>query len=146
MKRQYTKKIFQILGALNTGMECSLIRRKSEGKPFDVINFKIYTLPGQEDIEFDASPDEALEIAWGMIKSGQKLFMGKRYIDVDLPEFDFAMCAESFGCYGEVVTDPNELKSAFERAKNSGKPAILDVKIGFDTPDTTKLMGSMGIL
>ncbi|MFX1489575.1 MAG: thiamine pyrophosphate-binding protein, partial [Promethearchaeota archaeon] len=84
--------------------------------------------------------------AWGMIKSGQKLFMGKRYIDVDLPEFDFARCAEGFGCYGEVVTDPNEIKSAFERAQNSGKPAVLDVKIGFDTPDTTKLMGSMGIL
>jgi acetolactate synthase-1/2/3 large subunit len=84
--------------------------------------------------------------AWGMIKSGQKLFMGKRYIDVDLPEFDYAKCAEGFGCYGEVVTDPNELKAAFERAKNSGKPAVLDVKIGFDTPDTTKLMGSMGIL
>ena len=84
--------------------------------------------------------------AWGMIKSGQKLFMGKRYIDVDLPEFDYAKCAEGFGCYGEVVTDPNEIKAAFERAKNSGKPAVLDVKIGFDTPDTTKLMGSMGIL
>ncbi|TKJ16600.1 MAG: acetolactate synthase large subunit, partial [Promethearchaeota archaeon Loki_b32] len=84
--------------------------------------------------------------AWGMIKSGQKLFMGKRYIDVDLPEFDYARCAEGFGCYGEVVTDPNEIKPAFERAKNSGKPAVIDVKIGFETPDTTKLMGSMGIL
>ncbi len=84
--------------------------------------------------------------AWGMIKSGQKLFMGKRYIDVDLPEFDYARCAESFGCYGEVVTNPNEIKPAFERANNAGKPAVLDVKIGFNTPDTTKLMGSMGIL
>jgi len=84
--------------------------------------------------------------AWGMIKSGQKLFMGKRYIDVDLPEFDYARCAEGFGCYGEVVTDPNKLKDAFDRAKNSGKPAVLDVKVQFDTPDTTKLMGSMGIL
>jgi len=84
--------------------------------------------------------------AWGMIKSGQKLFMGKRYIDVDLPEFNYAKCAEGFGCYGEVVTDPNEIKPAFARAKNSGKPAVLDVKIDFDTPDTTKLMGSMGVL
>ena len=84
--------------------------------------------------------------AWGMIKSGQKLFMGKRYIDVDLPDFDYAKCAEGFGCYGEVVTDPNEIKAAFDRAKNSGKPAVLDVKVQFDTPDTTKLMGSMGIL
>ncbi|MFX1409820.1 MAG: thiamine pyrophosphate-binding protein [Promethearchaeota archaeon] len=84
--------------------------------------------------------------AWGMIKSGQKLFMGKRYIDVDLPEFNYAKCAEGFNCYGEVVTDPNEIKPAFERAKNSNKPAVLDVKIDFDTPDTTKLLGSMGIL
>jgi acetolactate synthase-1/2/3 large subunit len=84
--------------------------------------------------------------AWGMIKSGQKLFCGKRYLDVDLPEFDYARCAEGFGCYGEVVTDPNEIIPALERAKNSGKPAVLDVKIKFDTPDATKLMGSMGIL
>ncbi len=84
--------------------------------------------------------------AWGMLKSGQKLFVNKHYIDVELPNFDFAKCAEGFGCYGEVVTDPNEIKSALERAKNSGKPAILDVKIKFDTPDATKLMGTMGIL
>jgi len=84
--------------------------------------------------------------AWGMIKSGQKLFMGKRYIDVDLPEFDYGKCAEGFGCYGEKVTDPNEIKPALERAKNSGKPAVLDVKIKYDIPDSTKLLGSMGIL
>ncbi|MFX0008681.1 MAG: thiamine pyrophosphate-binding protein [Candidatus Hermodarchaeota archaeon] len=84
--------------------------------------------------------------AWGMIKSGQKLFCQGHYIDVDLPPFDYAKCSEGFGCYGEVVTDPNELKPALERAKNSGKPAVLDVKIQFDTPDATKLMGSMGIL
>jgi len=84
--------------------------------------------------------------AWGMLKSGQKLFINKHYLDVELPNFDYAKCAEGFGCYGEVVTDPNEIKPALERAKNSGKPAILDVKIKFDTPDATKLMGSMGIL
>jgi acetolactate synthase-1/2/3 large subunit len=84
--------------------------------------------------------------AWGMIRSGQKLAMGKRFIDVDLPEFDYAKCAEGFGCYGEVVTDPNEIKAALDRAKNSGKPAVLDVKIEFSTPDSTKLLLSMGVL
>lgn len=84
--------------------------------------------------------------AWGMIKSGQKLAMGKRFIDVDLPEFDFAKVAEAFGCYGEIVTDPNEIKPALERAKNSGKPAVLDIKIAFTTPDATKLLLSMGVL
>ncbi len=56
----------------------------------------------------------------------------KRFIDVDFPQFNFAKCAEGFGCYGEVVTDPNELKPALERAKNSNKPAVIDVKIKFE--------------
>jgi len=84
--------------------------------------------------------------AWGMLKSGQKLFVDKHYLDVDLPEFDFARCAEGFGCYGEVVVDPNEIKPALERAKNSGKPAVIDVKTSWTIPDATKLLGSMGIL
>ncbi len=84
--------------------------------------------------------------AWGMLKSGQKLFVDKHYIDVELPNFDFAKCAEGFGCYGEVVTDPNEIKPALERAKNSGKPAVIDVKTSWTIPDATKLLGSMGIL
>jgi acetolactate synthase-1/2/3 large subunit len=79
--------------------------------------------------------------AWGMLKSGQKLFVGKRYIDVELPPFDYAKCAEGFGCYGEVVTDPNEIKPAY-----AGKPAVIDVKIAWSIPDSTKLLGSMGIL
>ena len=84
--------------------------------------------------------------AWGMLKSGQKLFVDKHYIDVELPNFDYAKCAEGFGCYGEVVTDPNEIKPALERAKNSGKPAVIDVKTAWTIPDATKLLGSMGIL
>jgi acetolactate synthase-1/2/3 large subunit len=84
--------------------------------------------------------------AWGMLKSGQKLFCGKRYIDVDFNDFDYARMAEGFGCYGEVVTDPNEIKPALERAKNSGKPAVIDVKTAWTIPDATKLLGSMGIL
>jgi len=67
--------------------------------------------------------------AWGMIKTGQQFAFGKRYIDVDLPEFDYGKCAESFGCYGESISNPNEIKNALERAKNSNKPAVIDVKI-----------------
>jgi len=47
--------------------------------------------------------------AWGMIKSGQKLAMGKRFIDVDLPEFNYAKYAEGFGCWAEVVSEPNQI-------------------------------------
>jgi len=69
--------------------------------------------------------------AWGMIKSVQQFYFKKHYIDVDIPEFDFGKCAEGFGCYGETVSDPNEIKNALERAKNSNKPAVIDIKIKF---------------
>ncbi len=81
---------------------------------------------------------------WGMIKSGQKLALGKRFIDVDMPGCDYGTMAKGFRCYGEEVTDPNEIRPALERAKNSDKPAVLDVKIKFDVPDITKLLMSMG--
>ena len=76
---------------------------------------------------------------WGNIKSGQKLAFGERYIDVDLPDCNYGKIAESFGCYGEEVVDPSEINSALKRAKNSGKPAVIDVKIKFDPPDLVKL-------
>ena len=76
---------------------------------------------------------------WGNIKSGQKLAFGERYIDVDLPDCNYGKIAESFGCYGEEVADPSEINSALKRAKNSGKPAVIDVKIKFDPPDLVKL-------
>jgi len=76
---------------------------------------------------------------WGNIKSGQKLAFGERYIDVDLPDCNYGKIAESFGCYGEQIADPREINSALKRAKNSGKPAVIDVKIKFDPPDLVKL-------
>jgi acetolactate synthase-1/2/3 large subunit len=79
---------------------------------------------------------------WGMIKSAQKISFGERYIDVDIPDCDFGKIAESFGCYGEEVKEPNEIKPALERAKNSGKPAVIDVKIKFDTSSYTALVWS----
>ncbi|MFX1267042.1 MAG: thiamine pyrophosphate-binding protein [Promethearchaeota archaeon] len=84
--------------------------------------------------------------AWGMIKSCQGKYMKKRFIDVDLPDFDFAKCAEGFNCYGETVIDPNEIKPALERARNSNKPAVINIKIAQVMSDGTKLMASMGIL
>lgn len=76
---------------------------------------------------------------WGNMKSGQKLAFKERYIDVDLPDCNYGKIAESFGCYGEEVTDPNEINSALKRAKNSGKPAVIDVKTKFEIPDLVKL-------
>ncbi|MFX1235019.1 MAG: thiamine pyrophosphate-dependent enzyme, partial [Promethearchaeota archaeon] len=68
------------------------------------------------------------------------------FIDVDLPDFDFAKCAEGFDCYGETVIDPKEIRPSLERAKQSNKPAVINIKIAQVMSDGTKLMASMGIL
>ena len=77
--------------------------------------------------------------AWGQIKSGQKYYYKKRYIDTDLPETNFAEIAIAFGCHGERVTDPAEIRPALERAKASNRPAIVDVVTKFTTHDISKL-------
>jgi len=79
---------------------------------------------------------------WGNVKIGQEFFYDKRYLDTDFNDFDYGKAAEGFGCYGEAVSDPNEIKPALERAKNSGKPAVIDVKTKYEIPDTIKLMFS----
>ncbi|MBD3339533.1 MAG: hypothetical protein GF353_10515 [Candidatus Lokiarchaeota archaeon] len=80
--------------------------------------------------------------AWGSMKSFQKFSKQKRYIDVDFSGFNYAECAKSFGCYGEQVTDPCEIKPALERAKSSNKPAVLDVIVKYETHEITRLLQS----
>ena len=51
------------------------------------------------------------------------------------PDVDFAKAAQSFGVEGEVVSDPNNIKAAFARAKKAnydGRPYMLDVHVDRD--------------
>ena len=79
--------------------------------------------------------------AWGMIKSNQKLNLGKRYCDVDFPPINYAEIAQGFGCYGEKIDKPDDIKPALQRAIDSKKPAVIDVDISFETPAAMKLLG-----
>ncbi|GAB4310116.1 MAG: thiamine pyrophosphate-binding protein [Promethearchaeota archaeon] len=84
--------------------------------------------------------------AWGMIKSGQRMRMKKRFVDVDLHGTDYAAIARGFGCHAETVTEPGELKPALRRAFESRKPAVLDVHVRRAIPEGTKLLDTMGCL
>jgi acetolactate synthase-1/2/3 large subunit len=77
--------------------------------------------------------------AWGMIKAGQKYAFKKRFIDVDFSDTNFAAIAKGFGCYGERVTDPNEIRGALQRAKDSNLPAVIDVITKFVAHDVDKI-------
>jgi acetolactate synthase-1/2/3 large subunit len=68
---------------------------------------------------------------WGMCKAGQLALYGDKAlegIDQDFSAANYAEIAKGFGCYGERVESPREIKPALERAFRSGKPAVLDVK------------------
>ncbi|MHA1669191.1 MAG: thiamine pyrophosphate-binding protein [Promethearchaeota archaeon] len=80
--------------------------------------------------------------AWGMLKTYQKNSMKRRYCDVDLPTIDYSQIAKAFGCYGEKIEKPEDIKPALQRAIDSGKPSVLDISISFESPPAGKFLGT----
>ena len=67
----------------------------------------------------------------GMVRQWQELFFDKRYSHTSLGLTpDFVKLAEAFGCYGERIEKPEELKEALHNAFGSGKPAVIDMVVG----------------
>lgn len=64
--------------------------------------------------------------AWGVIRSGQKA--GGFDFGGDLSGTNYAAIARGFGCHGEVVEDPKELRDALQRALQSGLPSVVDIR------------------
>lgn len=69
----------------------------------------------------------------GMVRQWQTLFFGKRYSNTILNrKTDFVNLAKAFGANGTLAETPVEFKKAFEEAIKSGKPTVIDVRIGED--------------
>ncbi|UCC19857.1 MAG: thiamine pyrophosphate-binding protein [Promethearchaeota archaeon] len=69
---------------------------------------------------------------WGMVARGQKMSHGKRFFGLGSSlsnETRYDKYAEAFQCYGELVTDPNEIRPALQRAFDSNLPSVIDVRI-----------------
>jgi len=65
--------------------------------------------------------------AWNMIRCAQTTMYACNYIGTELPNIDYAKIARGFGFHAEKVTNANDIVPAYERARDSGKPALLDV-------------------
>jgi acetolactate synthase-1/2/3 large subunit len=65
---------------------------------------------------------------YGTIRMYQERTYPGRVSGTALTNPDFARFIESFGGHGEVVTRTEELVPAFQRARASGKPAIIEVR------------------
>ena len=69
---------------------------------------------------------------WGMVARGQKIAFGKKYMGLGSSLSDetrYDKYAEAFNCYGELISDPNEIRPALQRAFDSGLPAVIDVRV-----------------
>jgi acetolactate synthase-1/2/3 large subunit len=92
---------------LMTGQELATALREQAAAVFLVINNGMY----------------------GTIRAHQeRQFPGRPY-GTDLVNPDFEAYARAFGAHGEVVSRTDEFAAAFERAVESGLPALLELRI-----------------
>ncbi|MET0506715.1 MAG: thiamine pyrophosphate-binding protein [Burkholderiaceae bacterium] len=80
--------------------------------------------------------------AWGIIRAGQRGQLDFE-LATDLEGTDYAAIARGFGCHGEVVTAATEVAPAFERARASGLPAVIDCRTRFVPHPAMPHFGSM---
>ena len=76
---------------------------------------------------------------YGTIRMHQEREYPGRISGTELKNPDFAAYARAFGGHGEVVEETVQFAPAFERARASGKPAIIEIRIDPEaiTPSTT---------
>jgi len=65
----------------------------------------------------------------GTIRMHQERHYPERVMATDLVNPDFAALARAYGAFGEVVERTEDFPAAFERARASGGPAVLELKL-----------------
>jgi acetolactate synthase-1/2/3 large subunit len=66
---------------------------------------------------------------YGTIRMHQEREYPGRISGTDLKNPDFAALARAYGGHGETVVKTEDFASAFERARKSGKPAIVEIRL-----------------
>ena len=66
---------------------------------------------------------------YGTIRMHQERDYPGRVVGTDLKNPDFAALARAYGGHGETVEKTADFAPAFERARASGKPAIIEIKL-----------------
>lgn len=69
-------------------------------------------------------------LSWGVIDYSQSQ-KGWSF-GTELSGTDYAAIARSFGCFGEHVVNPKQLRDALARAIASGLPAVIDARVRFE--------------
>jgi acetolactate synthase-1/2/3 large subunit len=76
---------------------------------------------------------------YGTIRMHQERHYPGRVVGTALENPDFAAYARAFGAHGELVEETSQFADAFERALDSGRPAVLELRTDPEaiTPRTT---------
>ena len=94
---------------------------------------------GLNGMEFEAAARQGIPIvgvvgndaAWTQIRRGQvQLFSSERAPATALDFTRYDLMVEALGGHGEFVEAPDRIRPAIERALASGKPALVNVRIG----------------
>jgi acetolactate synthase-1/2/3 large subunit len=80
---------------------------------------------------------------YGTIRMHQEREYPGRVSGTALTNPDFAAYARAFGGHGEVVEETAQFAPAFERARASGKPAILEIRIDPDAISPSKTLSGI---
>jgi acetolactate synthase-1/2/3 large subunit len=68
---------------------------------------------------------------WGCYKPLQDFVFQNSNWGTTVSNIDFSAVAKSYGCDGERITKPEELRDAFERGLASEKPYVIDVETSY---------------
>ena len=66
---------------------------------------------------------------YGTIRMHQERSFPGRVIGTDLQNPDFVALAQSFGVHAESVRETTEFEAAFERARDAGRPALIELQV-----------------
>ncbi|WP_274426702.1 thiamine pyrophosphate-binding protein [Chelativorans sp. YIM 93263] len=77
---------------------------------------------------------------YGTIRMHQERHYPGRVSGTDLQNPDFAALARAYGGHGETVEKTDEFAAAFERARRSGKPAIIEIKLDAEALTPTRTL------
>ena len=77
---------------------------------------------------------------YGTIRMHQERAFPGRVVATDLKNPDFAALARAYGGHGETVETTADFAPAFERARDSGLPSIIEIKLDPEAITPTKTL------
>jgi len=81
--------------------------------------------------------------SYGTIRMHQELRYPGRAIGTDLVNPDFGALARAYGGHGEVVETTGQFAGAFARARDSGKPAVIEIRLALEAISPSRSLSDL---